>query len=198
MSRCVRSIVLLLLAGAGSSLRAEPEPGKFNSLIKNSPFGQPVQAAESRATEGSQLEFRGVFRDGNEEFFSIYESASRSSLWVGLRETGHNFTVDSYDSGNATVVVKYNNQPVTLSLKRSQVVVQALAPNVPVPAMASNRQPVNVTGTATAPADEAQRMAQVAEEIRRRRALRAQGGPGPQQMASPGNLPRPMPLPAQP
>lgn len=193
-----------MAASAAEPAATEPaatDPAKpaLDNLVKNSPFGSAASPVVPGAESG-QLEFRGVIVDKGETFFSLFEPSTRQSQWVGLNESGAPYTVHGYDSATQTVKVLYRNQPITLTLKRAQVVVQAPPPmpsaGGPVPTPGAT--PAVVSGSA-APADEAARLAQVAEEIRRRRALRAQGGapmPQPQPLptnaqTSPGGPPQP-------
>jgi hypothetical protein len=202
--RC-RSLAVLLGVGAVAAFAAEPaapaatEPAKpaLDSLVKNSPFGSAASPVIAGAESG-QLEFRGVIVDKGETFFSLFEPSTRQSQWVGLNESGAPYTVQGYDSATQTVKVLYRNQTLSLTLKRAQVVVQAAPPPTTFP---PNTPPAPGGAPAVAAAsspDEAARLAQVAEEIRRRRALRAQGGapvpvpqPAPANATSPGGPPLP-------
>jgi len=186
--RCLSLVALLgagVLAGA-----AEPAVSSLDSLVKNSPFG--TAAAGAPGGEAAQLEFRGVMVDHGEHFFSFYDAASRTSQWVGIKEAGAPYSVQSYDSATQTVKVVYRNQPFVLTLKRAQIIVQAPPPPGTGPAIAPG-------GPAIAPAqspDNAAQMAQVAEEIRRRRSLRA-GGQPPMPAPAPANTGGPVPTPVQ-
>lgn len=197
--RC-RSLAVLLGVGAVAAFAAEPaatEPAKpaLDSLVKNSPFGSAASPVIAGADSG-QLEFRGVIVDKGETFFSLFEPSTRQSQWVGLNESGAPYTVQGYDSATQTVKVLYRNQTLNLTLKRAQVVVQAAPPPTTFP---PNTPPAPGGAPAVAAAsspDEAARLAQVAEEIRRRRALRAQGAipqpqPAPSNATSPGGPPLP-------
>ncbi|HEX2860730.1 MAG TPA: hypothetical protein VHN79_03780 [Lacunisphaera sp.] len=190
--RChLPSLGALLAVAALIAPAAEPAKGSLDSLVKNSPFGSAT-APRNPGAESSQLEFRGMFVDQGEQYFSFHESATNTSQWVGMKETGTPYTVQSYDSATNTVKVLFRNQPFTLSLKRSQIIVQA-----PPPPQANNPSgpgpaPNAVVGP-PAGSDEAARLAQVAEEIRRRRALRAQGGAQPTVNNTPPPLPQPQP-----
>ena len=183
---------------AAEPAATEPAKPALDNLVKNSPFGSAASPVIAGAESG-QLEFRGVIVDKGETFFSLFEPSTRQSQWVGLNESGAAYTVQGYDSATQTVKVLYRNQTLSLTLKRAQVIVQAApapttfpvttppTPGAPTPAVAASASP-----------DEAARLAQVAEEIRRRRALRAQGGapvPVPQPMpanaTSPGGPPQP-------
>lgn len=184
MSRHRWSVALGLVLSLAIARSEEAVPSKFDNLIKNPPFGQ--SGAGATPGESSTLEFRGIFADEGEYFFSLYETASRTAQWVGLKEEGAPYVVESYDSATQSVKVKYRNQPVTLALKRSQVVVKAP------PATSPGPTPTVVVNPATA--DEGNRLALVAEEIRRRRAIRSQpnlqqSGNGPQNPPNPTNVP---------
>lgn len=200
-----RKVCFVALLGVGMlpALAADvgpavpPAPGQFDNLIKNSPFGSAATPGVQPSSDASVLEFRGVFVDKGEPYFSLHESTTRSSQWVGLKESGQPFVVESYDVDQGSIQVKYRNQVMNLALKRSQVMVQAMPMPVPV------GPPAGAPAIAAKPisSDEATRMAQVAEEIRRRRALRAPPGPGlqPGNNLSPAiNPPRPAASPSRP
>jgi hypothetical protein len=185
--------VICFLALLGASLLpvrpAEPStPGQFDSLIKSSPFGQAAPASGVQPGNGTApLEFRSVLVDHGEYFFSLHETANHASQWVGLKETGQPYVVESYDSEKGLIQVKYHGQSLTLALKLAQVIVQATPPVSQLPTAA----PPAAMGPAAQP-DDASRLAQVAEEIRRRRALRTQGGPPNLPTASGRSGPGPM------
>jgi hypothetical protein len=109
-----------------------------------------------------------------------------------LKEANQPYVVESYDSEKGSIQVKYRGQTMTLSLKLAQVIVQAPPAN-------AAQSPANTPAVMTnaAPADEAGRLAQVAEEIRRRRALRSPVGPVPLPNST-GNQPNPANNPPRP
>ncbi len=183
-------LLLFALTGAGSLWAQAPAPAAapadLEALLKNSPFGQNATVTGGPATPG-MLELRGVIVDSGETLFSVYDPASKVSRWVGLNEPGNPFTVRSYDSAKSEVKVAYQGRDVVLALKQSTVI--ALAAPV-APAAPGSPAPVPTAATAPGPnSDEAVRLAQIAEEIARRRALRAQGRPN-----NPGTPP---PIPPQ-
>ncbi len=159
---------------------AEPAGGQFDSLIKSAPFGQAAPVPGGQAGNGGPLEFRGVFQDKGEYYFSLHEPGSRTGSWVGLKESGQPFVVESYDSDKGSIQVKYRGQTLNLTLKLAQVIVQA-PPPIPQQPTAPNTINGAPPGVVANPVsgDEATRMAQVAEEIRRRRALRTPPAPLP-------------------
>lgn len=188
-----RGVCLIILVGIGATPTwpAEETPGHFDNLLANPPFGRAASAAATASgSNASLLEFRGTFVDGNERFFSLHDPATRSSQWVGLNESGQPYVVESYDNTKGSIQVKFRNQVMTLSLKQAQIIVQAAPPSVSAP----TPMPPGPTVTNSNPSTEASRLAQVAEEIRRRRALRSSGLLPPQYSAD-NNPPRPGPMP---
>src|SRR5664279_1291982 len=113
-----RGVYLFALLGVGlvPARPAEPAQGQFDSLIKSSPFGQGASGAAQAGNGTAPLEFRGVLMDKGEYFFSLHETASRSSQWVGLKEANQPYVVESYDSEKGAIQVKYHGQTLSLSL----------------------------------------------------------------------------------
>ena len=168
---CRSLLAASLLATAWPGGRLAAAPATLDSLLHNSPFGGgQALAAANRAD--SPLEFRGVLVEGGEQFFSLYEVSTHSSLWVGLNEAGNPYKVQAYDANKGELTVEYRNRVFAVALKQSKIVAQAPLPVAP---PAPNGQPPggiqNIA--ATTPAEEAARLSAVAEEIRRRRALRS-------------------------
>ncbi len=179
---------LLLLPFA--LLRAQPAAPSLQSLVSNSPFGTAAAAGPNTGMPTGPLEFRGTFVDNGERFFSLLDPATRRSEWVGLNEAGRPFTVKSYDAERETIVVEYQGRSLDLKLHAARI--SALPPvaaaPVPMPANANPGRPEAIPAPSTT---EAQRLAQVAEEIRRRRALRQQA----QQAAANGQVTPGNPIP---
>ena len=180
-------------------------PASLESLLQNSPFGGQAGAAAGAKVDAT-LEFRGVLVDRGEQFFSLYEASSHSSLWVGMNEPGNPFKVQSYDGAKATVNVEYQGRTLTLPLKQAKIV--ALASNLPngpnpngPPGTPNGPMVTGGPGTggpqsmvaSGSPAEDASRLAAIAEEIRRRRALRQQA-PQPVPQAGP-SAGKPVPAP---
>lgn len=77
------AVLLVVAALPFPALRATPV--NMDVLLNNSPFSGPAAAPAAANTKtDSLLEFRGVLVDRGETFFSLYETASHFSLWVGL------------------------------------------------------------------------------------------------------------------
>ncbi len=188
MRRLLTSVIAGVSFTAGLTCRTAPPARDLNALLSNSPFA-PAGPARGAPEPGAALEFRGVFMDQGELFFSLYETARHAALWVGLNEPGNPFTVRSYDTIRETVTVEYQGSTLALGLK--QAVIQSAGPAanrvatgggpgnvVPLPGGAVQ---AHVAG-APSSADEASKLARISEEIRRRRALRQQAV----QSATPG------------
>jgi len=172
---------------------AEPIDG----LLKNSPFAQRSAGPEAGAANAMPLELRGVFVDQGETFLSIYDPASHAGRWVGLNEAGNPFTVRSYDAAKGLATIEFQGRELSITLKQAKIVnlpPAAVAGLAPAPGAGALPRPgPTATVPAGTPTEEAARLAAIAEEIGRRRALRAQavraqGGPG-------GSLPTPTPTP---
>jgi hypothetical protein len=164
------------LFGCGVLLAALPAVASdLDGLLQNSPFGAPPGDARPANAAAEPLELRGVFVDQGETFISVYDNTSHAGRWVGLNEEGSTFVVRSFDPVKGVARVSYQGRELTLALKQAKIVAAAV-PAAPapaaVPASPGPGQPV-VAG-ATPSTEEAVRLAAIAEEIRRRRALRQQ------------------------
>ncbi len=159
-------VTCLLPCAAGE----EPLQG----LASKSPFGTKAQPA-AVAEPPAGLEFRGVFVDKGEPFFSLFDPVAKSSGWVGLNEPEHPFVVREFDAAKNQVVVEYRGKKLSLGLKQAKVTAMAVvAPSV-APAPSSPPEAASApVPTAVPVPDEAERkrQAEIAEEVRRRRELR--------------------------
>ncbi len=185
----MRSLPLLaLLVVPALAQTPPPAPAasslpSLQNLVQNSPFGTATPVGQAAAAAGP-LEFRGTFVDRGERFFSLLDTGSRRAEWVSLKESGHPYTVKSYDPDSETVTLDYQGRSMSLKLRTARITAMAMPPP-----QAATPQPTVVVAPGTnvgpgvnpAPSStEAQRLAQVAEEIRRRRALRQQAQQQPQ------------------
>lgn len=170
-------LLLALALPAGAETAAPGLP----SLVANSPFGST--AASGPTAAAAPLEFRGTFLDGGERFFSVLDPATRRAEWVGLNEPGRAFTVKAYNAEQESITVDFQGRPLELKLHSVRIAAAPAVAVAPTPGPTPPTQALPSTG-------EAQRLAQVAEEIRRRRALRQQA-----QQAAPNTAPPPNPTP---
>lgn len=182
MTIYVRAAALCLLTfqvGFGAT------PVKLETLLSNSPFFLSA-APKAVLVNEAQLEFRGVLFDGGEYFFSVYDSSNRTSTWVGLNEPGLPITVQSYDANQGTITVLQKGRLINLPLKQAKVATLAQGGPAHPDAAATPATPANVVAAGP---DEAARLSAVADEIRRRRSVRAQAQPQPQTPAPAAPVP---------
>lgn len=188
----MRSLPLVAFLAVSALAQTPPAAPSLQNLVQNSPFGSATPVGQAAAAAGP-LEFRGTFVDRGERFFSILDTGSRRAEWVSLKESGHPYTVKSYDPDSETVTLDYQGRSMSLKLRTARITAMAMPPP-----QAGNPPPTMVVapGTSVGPGvtagpntTEAQRLAQVAEEIRRRRALRQQAQQQPPPPAPPANQP---------
>jgi len=168
MRRLLQWLAMGSFLGGGMTLGAAESSAGYDNLLANSPFGQRPAGADAGAGNGP-LEWRGVFVDQGETFFSLYESSSRIARWVGLNEAGNPFTVRRYDPAKGTATVEYQGRELFLELRQAKVLALAAPATGPNAVPGPGLQPANAAG---ANSEEAKRLAAIAEEIGRRRALR--------------------------
>lgn len=158
--------VFVALGLAASTFAADSTP---------SPFLPPETSSEAAPTSDAPIELRGIMTVGDNVMFSIYDTATRSSSWVRLNQTGRDFIVRSYDAARDTVTVDHNGRTITLALKTAKVASAPVA--APQPVVATPNVPQPVTGPVVlnpTPADEQRRLEAIAAEVNRRRQLRQQ------------------------
>ena len=170
---------------AGSCLAtAEGLAADLGTLTANSPFA-PVASAQASANTAQPLEYRGYYvQESGKPRFNLYDQATQKSTWVEQDETGQPITIRSYDAANDTVVVDWKGKNLNLTLKRAKVQLAAAKPPEAIPqgqGAAGQAQPPDGNFPAVRGPDgrpDPQRMQAVLDEIRRRRSMRMQGGPG--------------------
>ncbi|HEX2854582.1 MAG TPA: hypothetical protein VHO24_15230 [Opitutaceae bacterium] len=188
---------------AAVALSAAIAPARAE-LASSSPFLPPGGQQVVAPTNSAPLELRGVMATGNTTMFSIFDPSKKSGTWVGLNESGYDFSVKKYDADNDTVTVEHQGRTHVLAMRTPKIASLGNAvapPPATAPAVLAPPNPVtrNVTATPT-PATEAARLADWQAEIQRRRDMRAQaattpGGAAPVQVAPPV---QPQAQPAQP
>lgn len=157
---------------------------------------QPEAAPEPvRANPLDKLELRSITSLGKMKSFSIYDTSVSKGFWVKLDETVEGVSVSDYNKSDESVLVRSGGFSKRLKLKEAKIVALAVqapaaqAAKAPAAGAAAATPNMNMTtGTATLKAgnttaapinnlsdDEVRaRMQRVAEEIRRRRAMRRQ------------------------
>lgn len=206
--------VLRLLGAPAAS--PEKEKPNLNGLVANSPFGSAKSGSAMGSNGNEPFEFRSVVYENNSQFFSIYDTNTHRSTWVELNDPVNGFSIKSYDAAKESITVDYQGKAMTFAIKRAPAATQIFQPpqQQPTPMPGPNgvvqqqpgvAQPGQVSPSGPSAVDQ-QRIQQIQEEIRRRRALRSQaatpnGTPGaqpnfnggPQIQPSTGNGPVPQP-----
>ena len=165
--RSLFAAAVVALGGLASATGASSTP---------SPFLPPEGGNEAAPTQDAPIELRGIMTVGDSVMFSIYDTATRTSSWTRLNQTGRDFVVRSYDQARDTVTVDHNGRSVTLALKTAKVASAPVAAPQPVVAQ-PGAVPQPVTGPVVlnpTPADEQRRLEAIAAEVNRRRQLRQQ------------------------
>lgn len=166
----LRQVVMLL---ALSSLRAgadEPVVGQvraWSSLLDHSPFGRnpPAAGPESDAS----LEYRGFYVEEGIHYFCLYERSKKLSYWLRPHETKHQTTIRRYDEATGTVYAEHAGKMVAMPLRQARVALTAM------PETDKTSSDSVAAGGGGVSQEEVGRLQQVADEIRRRRALRQAG-----------------------
>jgi len=150
-------------------------------LAPSSPFLPPNTAAGAQAGGPSgPVELRGIMPTSRGLAYCIYDTAKKTSAWVGLNEPGYDFVVKSADPSSDSVTVNIQGRNVRLVLRTAKVAsagaaVVAVQGGPPGNPALSSTVVLNPT-----PADEQRRLDAVAAEVRRRRLEREKAAQGAQ------------------
>jgi hypothetical protein len=201
--RRVVPVFLAVASLAGVTARAV-------DLVSQSPFQTSGGNADATAASvNSPLELHGIVDTPDGYKFNLCDTAGHINVWIGLNDSGQKFVVRSHDAAHNRVTVEYNGQELTLTLPQPKISSMGMQPQfMPTPGVMPMPQPGQMPNQMYSqsqyqpglnnPAvlrDERLRLERIAEEIRRRRALRAsmQGQPG---INAPGSFqPQPSPQP---
>lgn len=171
---------------------ANPATDPLNALMTDSPF-LPAGGSGGPTAQAGALELRSVVAERGNFVFSLYDAGTKESFWSRLNEPGLPFVVRSYDRSNDTITVEQQGRTLSLTLAAARTVPVLAAPTQPPAAVAGvplNQNPGAPGAPAAAnpgenpprnnlailPAEEAQRLQRIADEIRRRRNV---GRPAP-------------------
>jgi len=171
--RCSALLALTVASIVGTSLRAV-------ELTPNSPFAPPPSSnADANATTpNSPLELRGILStpDGNK--FNLCDQAGHVNVWIGLNAPGQPFVVRSQDLAHHRVTIEYQGRELTLSLAQPTITAMSMQQQaMPVPQMGGMPPQMRPGSVSASPQDERMRLERIADEIRRRRAMRAAAQP---------------------
>src|SRR5258708_24227534 len=174
---------LLFTAVALTQVRA------FGGLVNNSPFmGRGNVGGPVTPSDPSTPQFHSVIQVDGKWQFSLFDPQKKRSTWVGLNETSEEYLVRKFDPNNETVAVEYQGRTLTLPLQQAKILTAQVPPQPQPPPV--GHPPIPQPGNAPVvlnptPADEQRRLESVAEEVRRRRAMRQQGQPSVQPQPAP-------------
>ncbi|HSY53408.1 MAG TPA: hypothetical protein VK785_03125 [Opitutaceae bacterium] len=176
--RCTALLALMVASVATPGARAV-------ELTPGSPFMPPDAAGGANATTANApLELRGILATPNGYKFNLCDAAGHVNVWLGLNAAGQPFVVRAQDIAHNSVTVEYQGRQLTLSLPQPKITASA-APMQQPPMMGQPPILPQAVGGNTPVVNEQQRLERIAEEIRRRRALRA-------------GMQQPLPQPGQP
>ncbi len=139
------------------------------AISTDSPFVSRNGQVAVAPTENTPIELRGVMATPEGLRFAIYEPATQKGNWVKQGETGFGYVVRNYDADRLTASVEYQGRVQALVIKEAKFdgTAVAMAPT----AAAGGARP-GAPAVANNSAEEAKRLEQVANEVRRRRAAR--------------------------
>jgi hypothetical protein len=177
--------LLAAITAGGACARAD--------LAQTSPF-LPANAVDTAAQGGAggPVELRGIMSTSQGTEYCIYDSAKKSSAWVGMNEAGNAFVVKSADPSGDNVTVEYQGRTLKLALRTAKIssAGPGMAGGVGNPSSVTQSVVLNPT-----PADEQRRLDAVAAEVRRRRQEREKAAQDAQ--ASPNGPGAALPLPGR-
>lgn len=145
---------------------------RWKSLRDNNPFVPYQPPAPVVLPPPPKLELRGVLVEGLVTWFNVYNSETKEAAWVRRGEQMASYTVKDYDAARESLVLDYQHRPVSVALKQTKI---QESPNTgkSARAVASTSLSANRTySPGLAPsqqAAEAQRLEQLADQIRQRR-----------------------------
>ncbi|MGI9110262.1 MAG: hypothetical protein ACR2KA_09625 [Opitutales bacterium] len=96
----------------------------LDGLVKNSPFGG-TGAPAGPGVAPSTLEFRGMYKDGGVNYYSIYNTQTKQSSWVAEGEAPSAnvpVVVKGFDAVNETLMVDNGGQPQKMELHQAVVI----------------------------------------------------------------------------
>ncbi|RME67344.1 MAG: hypothetical protein D6781_13435 [Verrucomicrobia bacterium] len=173
----VLAVVCLLSAAAVGPLRA----AEGRSPFLPPGFGEKKEEAPAAPSALDKIEFRGVLAIGDTTLITLFDASTSKSYTVELGKTVNNITVTDYQMTDKTdtVVISQGGQSRRIELRKPKIV--ALAPQAnpsggKPAAAATAAQPARNNAAVQRMSDQEVRlrMQRVAEEIRRRRAMRRQ------------------------
>ena len=131
------------------------------------------------AVQNAELQFCGVFGDGANKRFLIYNATTRRSSWLRLNQEGPDeLFVEAFDAEQSTVNVRQGGRRLTLGLQAASLAGGPVQGSAPVALSGTSQDLQTTVKVNPTPADERRRLEAVAAEVRRRRAARAAAAAG--------------------
>lgn len=150
--------------------------GSLSAQTARSPFmPAPVEAAEPavEVVEDAELQFCGVFGDGESKRFLIYNVTTNRSSWLRLNQEGPGEVfVDAFDRDEGTINIRQGGRGLTLGMQSATISGVRAGGAAPVRLQNNSQDLVSTVKVNPSPTDERRRLEAVAAEVRRRRAAR--------------------------
>ncbi len=162
---CIHLMMTACLWGQDTSRGSPFLPADFDKGTEAPPATGPLE----------KMELRGIMSVDGIYSFSLFDTSIGKGFWIDLHESVQGVTVVAYDEVNERVTLEGSGETKNLKLKEAKIIALKVAP----PA-SGQAQPVATPqgrqskGTINQLSDDQvrDRMKNVAEEIRRRRAAR--------------------------
>ncbi|MBT5900867.1 MAG: hypothetical protein HOH58_02020 [Opitutaceae bacterium] len=150
--------------------------GALSAQTPRSPFmPAPLEQAEDvvEVVEDAELQFCGVFGDGDNKRFLIYNVTTNRSSWLRLNQEGPGeVSVEAFDRDQGTVNIRHGGRVLTLGMQSATISGSRAGGSAPVRLQNNSQDLVSTVKVNPTPTDERRRLEAVAAEVRRRRAAR--------------------------
>ena len=149
--------------------------GALSAQTPRSPFmPAPVEQTDVvEVVEDAELQFCGVFGDGDSKRFLIYNVTTNRSSWLRLHQEGPDEVfVESFDQDQSTVNIRQGGRALTLGMQSATISGAQAGGAAPVRLQNNSKDLVSTVKVNPTPSDERRRLEAVAAEVRRRRAAR--------------------------
>ncbi|MDB4473936.1 hypothetical protein N9023_02920 [Opitutaceae bacterium] len=150
--------------------------GALSAQNSRSPFmPAPVEEAQAavEVVEDAELQFCGVFGDGDSKRFLIYNVTTNRSSWLRLNQAGpDDVFVEMFDGDEGTVNIRQGDRALTLGMQSATISGVRAGGAAPVRLQNNSKDLVSTVKVNPTPSDERRRLEAVAAEVRRRRAAR--------------------------
>jgi len=115
-----------------------------DSLRERSPFVPPSAPQQTDANALSTVELTGILSVGGKPQFSVRDTSTGRSFWLGLGETQEGLTARSYDAAASSVVIEGRGARRNIVIREARV---TTAPPPP-PVVAAQPPPQNTSNPA--------------------------------------------------